>query len=224
MDALKKKELNKATRLRKKSERLARPPQRQLPLTPGLISRRKEAERIIKRIVMKKYSMEKYKHFTDDSNLYKSIRRGNLPIHSTTIKRRMIMHPVTVKVPLYRGFTYSKNFAEAYRTGKWVNHSFASFSKDFRVAVSFAPPFSNGRHFIIVLPPGKYPAINREKFIRNRHESEITLAPGTYYMNRNKNGRVIINNKTGAAKVTYFKNRNKSNSNSNSNSNNWLFP
>jgi hypothetical protein len=89
----------------------------------------------------------------------------------------MYTFPVKVNVPLYRGIN-SNLIANLLKNGQLTNKSFSSFSKRRYEAKSFG----NTNH-LLVLPPGKYPAINRERFIGNREEHEVTLAPGVYTMN-----------------------------------------
>lgn len=138
--------------------------------------RTRQAARTIKRIVMKKYTRRKYRNFILSN--YGAIRRGELPTHTSAIKRRMHMFPIRVNVPLYRGLR-PQRAQKLLNNGQLINTSFSSFSKNRNVARNFAS--YSGK--LIVLPPGKYPAINREHFTGSRYESEVTLAPGVYTMN-----------------------------------------
>jgi hypothetical protein len=102
------------------------------------------------------------------------------------------MFPVTTTAPLYRGvksrkFTANKVMAN----GKLVNKSFSSFSYNRQRAANFA--FSAPGGFIIVLPPGRYPAINAGNFIGLHFEKEVTLAPGIYKVNgRSTKGNINV--------------------------------
>jgi hypothetical protein len=145
--------------------------------SPGSWSpRTRQAARTIKRIVTKKYTRRKYRNFTINS--YRAIRRGELPTHTSAIKRRMHMFPIRVNVPLYRGLR-PQWAQKLLNNGQLLNTSFSSFSKNKSVTRNFAS--YSGK--IIVLPPGKYPAINRERFTGSTYEHEITLAPGVFTMN-----------------------------------------
>jgi hypothetical protein len=135
----------------------------------------KSAARTIKRIVTKKYAQEKYRNYT--VNEFAHIRRGFRSMHTSAIKRRMYAFPVKVNVPLYRGVPRTL-IAKLLNSGQLVNTSFSSFSKSRNVAERFA---NNPR--VLVLPPGRYPAINRKRFLNNSYEYEVTLAPGVYTMN-----------------------------------------
>jgi hypothetical protein len=147
---------------------------------------RKNAGRTIKRAVLKKYTQNKYRNYTEE--LYKNIRKGALPLHSIAIARRMRMFPVTTTAPLYRGVVSRKLTAKkVLDNGKLVNNSFSSFSYNRFRAQNFAAAGQNG--FVIVLPPGRYPAINAAKFIDYNFEREVTLAPGTYIVNGGKNNK-----------------------------------
>ena len=146
------------------------------PRSPSSWSpRTKQAARTIKRIVTKKYAQAKYRNYT--GSIYPLIRRGFRPLHATAIKRRMHAFPIQVNVPLYRGIN-SNLIDRLINNGQLVNTSFSSFSK----RRSVAKRFGHTNQFL-VLPPGKYPAINRERFIDNYYEREVTLAPGVYTMN-----------------------------------------
>lgn len=138
--------------------------------------RTRQAARTIKRIVTKKYTQGKYRNYIKSK--YGAIRRGELPTHTSAIKRRMHMFPIYVNVPLYRGIR-PQIAQKLLNNGQLLNTSFSSFSKNKNVARNFAS--YNGK--LIVLPPGKYPAINREGFTGSSYESEVTLAPGVYTMN-----------------------------------------
>jgi hypothetical protein len=146
------------------------------PRSPSSWSpRTKSAARTIKRIVTKKYTQGKYRNFTE--NEFAHIRRGFRPMHTSAIKRRMYAFPVKVNVPLYRGVSRSR-IEKLLKNGQFVNTSFSSFSKGRFVAERFT---NNSR--VLVLPPGRYPAINRKSFLNNSYEYEVTLAPGVYTMN-----------------------------------------
>jgi hypothetical protein len=149
--------------------------------------RRKEAARTIKRIMVKRYTMGKYRAFKASST---GIKMGTRPTHASALMRRMKMFRVTVNVPIYRGM---HNFrAKLYKrkpmyntltNGGAIKNSFASFSKNKNYAAKYA-----WKGLVLVLPPGRYPAINAMKFgyPKNR-ETEITLAPGEYTLNNTRN-------------------------------------
>ena len=142
--------------------------------------RKKEAQRTIKRIVTKKYTLGKYRNWSEVK--YANIKAGRAPTHATAMLRRMKMFPVTINQPLYRGISgYAiKNILLG---NKQLNNSFASFSVNFNQARRFAA----GGGFIMILPPGRYPAINSRTFGgSNGLEKEVTLAPGFYVLNKNK--------------------------------------
>jgi len=164
----------------------------------------KNAARTIKRAVTKSYAQSKYRNYTKGVHL--RIRGGGLPKHFAAIERRMRTFPVTVNVPLYRGVAI-KNYLPAnfptkekiLKNGSFINRSFTSFSKNRSTAKEFfTGRFNNLPYYILVLPPGRYPAINREKFVGEKNESEVTLAPGIYTVNKNK---PLTNN--GNIRVTY---------------------
>ena len=171
------------------------------PRSPSSWSpRTKEAARTIKRIVMKIDARSKYQNFVGNggiSRVYQQIRAGNLPTHVTAITRRMHMFPVKVNVPLYRGIRSGPTMNKLLSQGYLVNKSITSFSTNRWMAESFSTN-NNKKGYILVLPPGKYPAINRQKFAWNISEFEITLAPGVYTINKN---RPRTNN--GNIRVTY---------------------
>lgn len=97
------------------------------------------------------------------------------------------MFPVKVNVPLYRGIN-SSLIANLLENGQLINKSFSSFSK----RRFFAERFTNNSR-MLVLQPGKYPAINRKRFLNNSHEKEVTLAPGVYTMNGlTNNGNIRV--------------------------------
>ena len=174
------------------------------PRSPSSWSpRTKSAARTIKRIVTKKTVQRKYVNYTNIH--YAHIRAGRAPTHFSALQRRMRTYPVTVNVPLYRGVAIKKSLPKNFPTkekilknGYFINKSFASYSKKRRVALGFGNTINNLPYYILTLPPGRYPAINREKFVGNANEREITLAPGIYTVNRN---RPLTNN--GNIRVTY---------------------
>jgi len=101
----------------------------------------------------------------------------------------MKTYPIYVRVPIYRGIRSLNRFVN----GKLTNYSFSSFSKNNNTARNFSSlhGISTGG-YVLVLKPGKYPGINRRKFIHNKEEREITLAPGTFeIINKNNNKRLI---------------------------------
>jgi hypothetical protein len=151
--------------------------------------RRKEAARTIKRIAVKQYTKGKYGGFKGMS--YTGIKAGRRPTNASALMRRMKMFRVTVNTPLYRGLQNFK--ASVYKRepiynaltkpGGSLKNSFASFSKSKNYAAKYA-----WKGLVLVLPPGRYPAINAAKFgyPKNR-EAEITLAPGVYTLNTTRN-------------------------------------
>lgn len=153
---------------------------------------KKQAASVIKSAVIKHYARGKYRNYT--GKLYTNVRNGKLPTHTEAITRRMRMFPLTTKVPLYRGVGGMVRNKVKLNTilsnGKLVNNSISSFSYNRNTARFFA----RKRGFIIVLPPGRYPAINAKQFIGNSRENEVTLYPGTFYVaGRNNNtGNVIV--------------------------------
>ena len=153
---------------------------------------KKQAGSVIKSAVIKHYARGKYRNYT--GRLYTNVRNGKLPIHTEAITRRMRMFPLTTKVPLYRGVggmvRNKVKLNTVLSNGKLVNNSISSFSYNRNTARFFA----RKRGFILVLPPGRYPAINAKQFIGNRSENEVTLYPGTFYVTgRNNNtGNVIV--------------------------------
>jgi len=164
--------------------------------------RTKNAARTIKRAVTKRYAMGKYRNFTNI--FHHHVRSGRAPTHFSAIERRMRTFPVSVNVPLYRGVAIKNYLPPNFPTkekilanGSFINRSFASYSKNRNTAVGFGNT-NNFPYYILVLPPGRYPAINREKFIGNKNEREVTLAPGIYIVNKNK---PLTNN--GNIRVTY---------------------
>jgi len=143
---------------------------------------RKQAGRTIKRIVIKKNAQKHYSKYTGSNST--AIKRGNDPVAAASLFRRMKSYPVTVKVPIYRGFLNPNLYSKFIKNGR-LNNSFASFSKNKSTAQEYAA--SSGKGFVIVLPPGRYPAINSTVFGRGKWgESEVTLAPGTYTVNTSK--------------------------------------
>jgi len=165
--------------------------------------RTKQAARTIKRAVTRMHAQNKYYNYTRCHSA--RIRDGQCPTHFSALLRRMRMFPVNVNVPLYKAIKIPQplpnNFPtkeKVLKNGYLVNKSFASFTKNRSVSREFLL-FSRGKSpYILVLPPGRYPAINREKFVGNANEMEVTLAPGIYTVNRN---RPLTNN--GNIRVTY---------------------
>ena len=157
---------------------------------------KKKAASVIKRAVIKHYARGKYRNYT--GKLYTNVRIGKLPTHTEAITRRMQMFPLTTTVPLYRGVggmvRNKVKLNKVLTNGKLVNNSISSFSYNRNTARFFA----RKRGFILVLPPGRYPAINAKQFIGNKSEGEVTLFPGTLYVT----GR---NNNTGNVIVRYLK-------------------
>jgi hypothetical protein len=153
---------------------------------------KKKAARVIKRAVIKHYARGKYRNYT--GKLYTNVRTGKLPTHTEAITRRMQMFPLTTTVPLYRGVggmvRNKVKLNTVLSNGKLENNSISSFSYNRNTARWFA----RKRGFILVLPPGRYPAINAKQFIGNNTEGEVTLFPGTLYVTgRNNNtGNVIV--------------------------------
>ena len=152
----------------------------------------KKAASVIKRAVIKHYARGKYRNYT--GKLYTNVRKGKLPTHTKAITRRMQMFPLTTSVPLYRGVggmvRNKVKLNTVLSNGKLENNSISSFSYNRNTARWFA----RKRGFILVLPPGRYPAINAKQFIGNNTEGEVTLFPGTLYVTgRNNNtGNVIV--------------------------------
>ena len=161
----------------------------------SLSPNKKRAGGIIKRAVVKYYARGKYRNYT--GRAYTSVRSGALPTHTAAITRRMRMFPLTTKAPLYRGVggrvRSSIKINKVMSNGKLVNNSISSFSYNRNTARFFA----GKRGFVLVLPPGRYPAINARQFIGNRLlEKEVTLYPGTFYVTGRNEG-------TGNVKVRY---------------------
>lgn len=191
------------------------PPVQRTPRSPSTWSpKTKNAARTIKRIVTKKTAQKKYNNYTLIH--YAGIRAGKYPTHRSAIERRMRTYPVTVNAPLYRGVAYARGFKnnaptknKILKNGYFINNSFASYSKNRKIAEAFMKNGyeneefetfkpSSQSYYILTLPPGRYPAINREKFTGKKREREVTLAPGIYTVNRN---RPLTNN--GNIRVTY---------------------
>ncbi len=165
--------------------------------------RKKNAARTIKRIVTKKYTVGKYRNFKGMH--YTSIKSGNYPTHASSLMRRMKTFPVNLQMPIYRGV---QNFgANVYGRPKILNkllangkleNSFASFSTNKKYAKGYS-----WKGLVMVLPPGRYPAINSSKFgFPNNREKEITLAPGYYILNKTKN--INMNGNTPIVPVKYI--------------------
>jgi hypothetical protein len=147
----------------------------------------KNAARTIKRIVLKKQALGHYRKFTGAHST--NIKAGKNIIASTSLFRRMKTYPITSNKPLYRGLTGENIYNKFMRNGK-LNNSFASFALNNKnVALEFASGSGSGKKgFVIILPPGRYPGINSKKFGGGGFsEREVTLAPGTYTINKNKN-------------------------------------
>ena len=150
--------------------------------------KRKEAARTIKRTVIKSHVKGVFYNYT--RNKYNNIKSGRAPVSATALFRRMKMFPVAVNTPLYRGII-NKNgtlIKQLRNSGNMLN-SFASFSRSQSIAKGFlvGMPSINAKHILLVLPPGRYPAINSRTFKSNSPlELEVLLAPGTYVVNRNK--------------------------------------
>jgi len=152
-------------------------------------NRRKDAERTIKRAVMKHSVKKAFYNYT--GNAYANIKSGKAPTKSMAMYRRMKMFPVTVNTPLYRGFIdrngrIYKNLKE----NGVMKNSFSSFSKYKGTAESFAmgfPPTMNSKFIVLILPPGRYPAMSINNWKgRGMNAGEVVLAPGTYTINKNK--------------------------------------
>jgi hypothetical protein len=159
-------------------------------------NKKKEAASVIKRAVIKHYARGKYRNYT--GKFYRNVRNGKRPAQMEAITRRMRLFPMTTTVPLYRGVggmgANKVKLNTVLSNGRLVNNSISSFSYNRNTAQFFA----RKRGFIMVLPPGRYPAINRKQFTGNRTENEVTLHPGTFYVT----GR---NNNTGNVMVRYLK-------------------
>jgi hypothetical protein len=156
-------------------------------------NKKKAAASVIKRAVIKHYARGKYRNYT--GKFYRNVRNGKRPTHTEAITRRMRMFPLTTTAPLYRGvggMGFNKvKLNTVLSNGKLVNNSISSFSYNRNTAQFFA----RKRGFIFVLPPGRYPAINRKKFTgTTSSENEVTLYPGTFHVTgRNNNtGNVLV--------------------------------
>lgn len=151
-------------------------------------SSKKEAARTIKRIVMKRYARKAFLNYS--GNNYANIKSGKAPTKSQALFRRMKMFPITVKEPLYRGIVnVHGNLFKQLRTNGAMKNSFASFTKHKSIANSFAfgMPSMNVKHIVLILPPGRYPAISSKNFKAKGFEAdEVLLAPGKYIINKNK--------------------------------------
>jgi len=151
-------------------------------------SNKKEAARTIKRIVMKRHAQKAFLNYT--GNNYANIKSGKSPIKAQTLFRRMKMFPITVNAPLYRGIVNTHgNLFKQLRTNGVMKNSFASFTRHKGTANSFAfgMPSMNVKHLVLILPPGRYPAINSKNFRAKGFEAdEVLLAPGKYIINKNK--------------------------------------
>lgn len=149
--------------------------------------KKKEAARTIKRAVMKHRVKRTFKEYT--YNKYNNIKSGKEPMKAQTLYRRMKMFPVTINTPLYRG-VLNKNgsLLKQLDISGMMKNSFSSFSRSRNVAESYLKgmPSSNVKYILLVLPPGRYPAINSRKFKSWFPESEVLLAPGNYKVNRTK--------------------------------------
>jgi hypothetical protein len=172
--------------------------------------RKKEAARTIKRIVTKRYTMGKYKMFKGVNS--GEIKAGQKPTAASALMRRMKMFPVTVNVPIYRGLSNSAGRAKRLKQNTIYNslikeggefkNSFASFTTNEKFARVYGYT-----GLVLVLPPGRYPAINSKKFGHPKNkEAEITLAPGVYKLNKTRN--INNNGSTKMVPVTFtpFKN------------------
>jgi hypothetical protein len=149
-------------------------------------TRRKEAARTIKRAVMKSHVKTVFHNYT--SNKYHNVKRGKAPINAAALFRRMKMFPVTINTPLYRGII-NKNgtLIKKLRNSGKMKNSFASFSRSESIARSFLVG-TNAKHLLLILPPGRYPAINSRNFRSNNPtEQEVLLAPGNYVLNKPSN-------------------------------------
>jgi|LakMenEpi03Aug12_release.lakeMendotaPanAssembly.Ray.scaffolds.fasta_scaffold146410_3 hypothetical protein len=156
--------------------------------TPNASPRRKQAARTIKRAVMKHSVKKAFSNYTNSN--YANIKSGNAPAKAQALYRRMKMFPVTINTPLYRG-VINKNGTLMKKLEIFGNmqNSFASFSRSRGVAESFlvGMPSMDAKHILLVLPPGRYPAINSRKFrSRIQEECEVLLAPGNYVVNTSK--------------------------------------
>jgi len=150
--------------------------------------RRKEAARTIKRAVMKSHVKTVFHNYT--SNKYHNIKTGKAPVSAAALFRRMKMFPINVNTPLYRGII-NKNgtLMRKLKNSGNIQNSFASFSRSESIARSFlvGMPSMNAKHLLLILPPGRYPAINSRTFRSNAPlEKEVLLAPGKYVVNKNK--------------------------------------
>lgn len=175
---------------------------------PNNSPRRKEAARTIKRVVMKSHVKRVFKNYTE--NKYHNIKTGKAPINAAALFRRMKMFPVTVNTPLYRGII-NKNgtLLEKFKTSGNFKNSFASFSRSESVGRSFlvGMPSMNAKHLLLILPPGRYPAINSRNFksYMGQSEQEILLAPGNYIINTNKTKPSNLNPRFGMVAPIHVK-------------------
>ena len=106
--------------------------------------------------------------------------------------------PIRVNTNLYRGL--NAKFTRKLLLNGYLNDNYlASFSKNKNVAIGFTRTGKNNnniREKVLVLKPGRYPAIN-EKNNRiskgNTPEREVTLAPGRYtFAGFTRNGNIIV--------------------------------
>jgi hypothetical protein len=87
------------------------------------------------------------------------------PYLAKLLRQRMKEFPIVTTFPLYRGVGKGYNKSVWPNKGNYVTNKFKSFSKNIKVANKFAG--ANG--IIYVLPPGKYPAINLNNYVRRRY-------------------------------------------------------
>lgn len=126
-----------------------------------------------------------------------------------SLKNYMNKHPLNVNSEIYRGIPRMYNYNNINNNTNYVqklkNHgflnsnSFISFSKNRKIANSYA----RGNGIVIVLGPGRYPAVQNGKngFIsEHKGEYEVLLAPG----------RITLGNKrpNGSYKVKYTRKQN----------------
>jgi hypothetical protein len=122
------------------------------------------------------YHQHKFNPLRNFGN-YKNRTKNNFK----TLVSFMHANPIRVNTNLYRGT--SASFIRRLLTNGYLdNNRLTPFTRTRNIAKTFTQHHTNNTGQILVLEPGRYPAINERRYKGHSSENEITLAPGRYIL------------------------------------------
>lgn len=124
-------------------------------------------------------------------------RKGRTKNNFKTLVSYMHANPLRVNTNLYRGTTAT--FIKRLLTNGYLdNNRVTPFTRNKNIAQTFIHGYVNGSRNntgkVLILKPGRYPAINERRYNEKSYENEVTLAPGRYTLvGVTPNGNLKVN-------------------------------